>query len=463
MNVVAIMFARAGSKGVSKKNTRKVLGRASCQYPILAARNAEFVNRIYVSTDDPRVKGIAEKYGVGVIERPASLARDETPLEAAIAHAYAAASDREKEPIDILVILQGNAPCVTAATIDEAVRNLRRDESLHAVASVADLSQYGPTRAKRLDDGVLVGTKARSSDRKAEGPVYFCDGGVVAVWANVIASMDERPGGHPWLGDRCGAVVQAPNPGDIDQEWQIGGVEAWLKEEGFTTGRTPYQRLRRLDVPSRSHTTNAEALDPMEVCRGKRVAVIGRAPYLLDSALGVEIDAHDVVIRVNWYLPVQKDHRAGAGERTDLLYLLASNGRINRVARAEQEGVKHTTKDVAVLSRVSRAAIATLGYRNVYRRYTPNTGTVCIFDALDHGAESVTAYGFDFHTTAHYGDIGQEHGNRQRWAGLRKAGAVRTHDPDVDMKLLAELAKRDSRFQPDEHMRKVLRGEEAAA
>jgi len=49
--IAALLLGRGGSTGLPGKNTRAVLGRPLMAYPLLAARDARSVDRVYVSTD----------------------------------------------------------------------------------------------------------------------------------------------------------------------------------------------------------------------------------------------------------------------------------------------------------------------------------------------------------------------------------------------------------------------------
>mgnify|MGYP001467318807 CR=1 FL=1 len=65
--IVALMIGRAGSKGFPGKNTKKVLGKHLCEYPILACKKSKFVEKIYVSTDDVKIKRATKKHKVEFI------------------------------------------------------------------------------------------------------------------------------------------------------------------------------------------------------------------------------------------------------------------------------------------------------------------------------------------------------------------------------------------------------------
>ena len=71
--IIAIMIGRAGSRGFPGKNTKKILGKSICEYPILAAKKSKSVNKIFISTDCPKIKKIGKKHSVQFIKRPKKL------------------------------------------------------------------------------------------------------------------------------------------------------------------------------------------------------------------------------------------------------------------------------------------------------------------------------------------------------------------------------------------------------
>ena len=66
--IIAIMIGRKGSRGFPGKNTYKVLGRALCEYPLIAAKKSKYIDKIYVSTDCDKIKKISSKYNVEFIK-----------------------------------------------------------------------------------------------------------------------------------------------------------------------------------------------------------------------------------------------------------------------------------------------------------------------------------------------------------------------------------------------------------
>ena len=121
--ICALMIGRAGSKGFPGKNVKKVLGRALCEYPLIAAKKSKFVNKIFVSTDCPKIKKISKKYKAKILERPRILASNKALGEDVYKFAFGQIQKQllkeNKSKITFLVLLMANAPTINSKLIDE--------------------------------------------------------------------------------------------------------------------------------------------------------------------------------------------------------------------------------------------------------------------------------------------------------------------------------------------------------
>ena len=72
--ICTLMMGRAGSTGFPNKNIKKVLGRCLFEYPLLASKNSQNVDKIFVTTDCPVITRVSKKYGAIQIKRPNRLA-----------------------------------------------------------------------------------------------------------------------------------------------------------------------------------------------------------------------------------------------------------------------------------------------------------------------------------------------------------------------------------------------------
>lgn len=116
--VLAVITARGGSKGVPGKNIRPLAGKPLIAWTIEAARGSAYIDRLVLSSDDAEIIRVAQAWGCEVpFVRPAELARDETPGIAPVLHAIAALPG-----YDYVVLLQPTSPLRTAEDIDGCLK-----------------------------------------------------------------------------------------------------------------------------------------------------------------------------------------------------------------------------------------------------------------------------------------------------------------------------------------------------
>ena len=141
-NVLAIIPARSGSKGVPDKNIRLLAGFPLIAYSISAARLAENVDRVIVSTDSELYANIARKYGGEVpFLRPSEISGDNSTDYDFIKHTLNWMQDNEGLQPDYLVHLRPTTPLRNPAYIREAVERIRHDEYGTALRSVHEMSE----------------------------------------------------------------------------------------------------------------------------------------------------------------------------------------------------------------------------------------------------------------------------------------------------------------------------------
>lgn len=154
MQVAAVIPARGGSKGIPRKNLQPVGGIPLVGWAVRAARAAETVDVVYVSTDSHTIAKVAGEYGARVIMRPAELAADETPTMPVVEHAVA----QMPETPEIVVILQCTSPLTTGEDIDLAVRRLQCTPNIDAIVSVVE------------DHGILVDRRCQCVNLRGDAP-----------------------------------------------------------------------------------------------------------------------------------------------------------------------------------------------------------------------------------------------------------------------------------------------------
>lgn len=132
-DVVAIIPARAGSKGIFGKNIVELGGVPLIAHSIMAARNCANISRVIVSTDSQDIAGVSREWGADVpFVRPRDLAGDHSPLPAVIAHTLETLKDDGCKP-QSFVVLYPTHPFRTAKLMDELTWQLLRGNEVYTV------------------------------------------------------------------------------------------------------------------------------------------------------------------------------------------------------------------------------------------------------------------------------------------------------------------------------------------
>ena len=115
--IIALIPARGGSKRLPRKNVLPLNGKPLIGWTIDAAKGSNYVDEVFVSTDDVEIADIASKYGANVPGlRPAHLPSETATTESVLLHTL----ERVGSDADILILLQPTSPLRTARHVDEA-------------------------------------------------------------------------------------------------------------------------------------------------------------------------------------------------------------------------------------------------------------------------------------------------------------------------------------------------------
>ncbi len=151
MNVLAVIPARGGSKGIKRKNLIEINGLPLVAYSIRHALASRLVNRVIVSTEDEEIKEVSLKHGAEVpFLRPSELAEDHVLDWPVFEHVLKELRDREQYRPDFIVHLRPTAPYRKPEWIDEAVSLLRGNKEADSVRSVHKPAQH-PYRVFRIN------------------------------------------------------------------------------------------------------------------------------------------------------------------------------------------------------------------------------------------------------------------------------------------------------------------------
>ena len=141
MSCIAIIPARAGSKGLPGKNTALVEGKSLVQLAIESALSIPEITRVVVTSDDVPVQKIASDLGAEVVVRPAVLAQDNSPIESAILHALASLN-LDPTSTDVLTVIQPTSPLRDKQLLATSISNFIKNGSQGSVFGVVEVEHH---------------------------------------------------------------------------------------------------------------------------------------------------------------------------------------------------------------------------------------------------------------------------------------------------------------------------------
>jgi N-acylneuraminate cytidylyltransferase len=210
---VAVIPARGGSKGVPRKNLRRVGGIPLVARAITSARAARSVDMVVVSTDDPEIAAVAREWGAEVVDRPVSLSGDEASSESAVLHAMDALGERGVD-IGIVVLVQATSPFIDPAALDRAIERVVLgdcDVVFSAVASWGFLWRGGA-------DGLIgINHDLRARPRRQERDPEYLETGAFYV----LDASGFRTARHRFFGTVGCVMVDETGALEIDTEEQL--------------------------------------------------------------------------------------------------------------------------------------------------------------------------------------------------------------------------------------------------
>lgn len=242
-HTLAVILARAGSKGLPGKNAALVAGRPMIAWTIDAAKAAQRLDATCVSTDMPEAAAVARAASLPVIERPPYLATDTATVDAAARHAVLA-YEQLFQPVTHVVLLYANIPVRPAGLIDAAIDKLI-ETGADSVRSLSPVDKMHPDWMHRLDGDRMVQYRPNSIYRRQDlDPLFYHDGGVVAVTRESLFNIDaDDP--HAFFGhDRRGVISSGPTI-DVDTPADAHVAESLLSQPVAvkTTSNDPIANL----------------------------------------------------------------------------------------------------------------------------------------------------------------------------------------------------------------------------
>ncbi len=233
MNILTIIPARGGSKGIKRKNLLMLGGNTLVGHSVKHSLSSKLVTRTLVSTDDEEIKNEALKNGAEVpFLRPAELAGDQVLDLPVFEHAINYLKEKENYMPDIVVHLRPTAPYRKPEWIDECIQLLINHAEADSVRSVSEPEKH-PYRMFTIDDAGYLDPIMKHKHpvpyllrRQDLPPVYFYNCVIDVTRPSTIFKKKSM------TGDRILPYVMNPDDViDIDRRQDVEIAELFFKNK----------------------------------------------------------------------------------------------------------------------------------------------------------------------------------------------------------------------------------------
>lgn len=191
--IASVILARAGSKGLKNKNLVLLDGKHLIFYAIQAAKSSKLIDRVFVSTDSPKIKNISKKYGAEVpFLRKKKYSGDRATTEGTLRNFLDELKIKKKYSPDIIVYFQITDIFRNISLIDKCINNLIKnkniDSSFIATPVHKNFWKIYNNKFERLNKLNLY------LPRQNKKPIYREDTGLCLATRNVCITKTKRIG-----------------------------------------------------------------------------------------------------------------------------------------------------------------------------------------------------------------------------------------------------------------------------
>jgi CMP-N,N'-diacetyllegionaminic acid synthase len=233
-NVLGVILARGGSKGLPRKHLLPLLGRPLIGYALGHARQSRRLTHAVVSSDCPRIRQLATQDGFDAIDRPVDLATDSASVQDVLLHALDHEEQRLATRFDAVVTLYGNVAVRPVDLIDSAI-GLLVATGCDSVRSFAPVGKFHPAwMSKIIEDQRVEALQPGSIHRRQDlEKLFHHDGGVVVSSRAIMdVAREHRDDPHAFFGsDRRGVIVEQGDVVEVDSRRDLMMAEAAVREQ----------------------------------------------------------------------------------------------------------------------------------------------------------------------------------------------------------------------------------------
>jgi N-acylneuraminate cytidylyltransferase len=195
-DVIAIIPARGGSKGIPNKNIIDFCGKPLIAWTIQQCLSSKYISGVWVSSDSRDILNISEKYGAKTIERPKNISGDLVSSESAWKHAIEII--QKVNNVDLVFAPQVTSPLREVKDIDNAIEKMIKSnaDSLLSTVEIEDFFIW-----KKMKDKTPKSVNYNYKDRKPRQKIEkkYLENGSFYIFKPKLLKDNNRLGGKVLL------------------------------------------------------------------------------------------------------------------------------------------------------------------------------------------------------------------------------------------------------------------------
>lgn len=233
-NILAVVPARGGSKGIPHKNLQPVCGVSLVGHAAAVAKSLPWIDRAIVSTDDTEIAAEAVRHGLEApFMRPDEISGDKASSVDMWRHAWLTSEAHYGMRFDVSILLEPTSPLRRPEDVERTVRTLLESDAAAAATVSPTPAHFTPHKTLQLDDGVIgfyLDEGARFAIRQYIPQYYHRNGICYALRRETLVEN-----GHIIEENCLGVIIERPVV-NIDDRHELE-YAAWLMEkEGRCNG-----------------------------------------------------------------------------------------------------------------------------------------------------------------------------------------------------------------------------------
>lgn len=227
--VFAIIPARGGSKGIKKKNLKKIGNKSLLKHAIDCAKKSKYIDKIIVSSDDKEIINEAKKNKTEIHFRNKILSSDNSPVIKTIKNIWA--QKRNSALNSIFVLLEPTSPFRSSDLVDKCIKRLIH-ENLDSIATFSE-AKSNPERLwmiNKLNPKHFYNDKIVWKQRQNLKSYYELNGQVYCFYPEKLPKKEN----NILFGKKSAEIVSNKGIIDIDDYFDLFLANAVFKSRKFT-------------------------------------------------------------------------------------------------------------------------------------------------------------------------------------------------------------------------------------